>query len=827
MTAAETALPSPFAQAAPSLSAMGWSCLPLVPSSVMRHRSRGKCPGVYRAGHWQGLDNWEKRKETPLHGFELSMAMNAPEANIGLILGTVARPGLYTIAVDVDAEDPDTVDAIVRCLPASPMQKRGAKGRTLFFAAPKSITSRSFDDHRIPRGAGVPRRLVDLLTGFQTKQTVCPPSVHPEGPVYVWLAGPVSASELPVFDEDALTVLEETLQQFGYDPEAARGGRGERKPYVPSEAGDLGGDPFETAKRAALANIGAWIGDVENLGGLRPARAGFEAVNLRRSSSSGRPDAERRRNLSVQPTGICDFGTGETWSAIDLVAEFNGLTVSEALTFLEGRLGLNEDDGFSVDLSGMLSSQEEPPVAVAGPADFTGPAMTIGLSEGHSKVGDSHLSDHDLPERREQPSGIAGSSEFPAHLLDCPGLVGDIADWMGRTAQRPLPTANLLTALSVVATAAARRFATPSESSLVIYGLALAPSGSGKAHPIRAGQHILRKAGLGHMIAPSSFMSGSAMVQAVSRQPACVTFSDEVAEFFAKMNAGGASSHERAISTVLRELFGTNWGSYVTPGWAQSNTAANIPPAIHAPGYSFIGYSVPEAVWSAMQGADITNGMLNRFILMPTLSAGIEQDDPESVFDMPEALSDRLRAIAETGGPLVSATMHTDQATEPLVRVQWDGGKTGRARKLFQELRTHCNEHPSGEHLMKRTAEIAVRLATVRAIGRDGQRAVVTPEDMYWGRNVALFSAERMIHDAAAYMSETEWQQKALSVLRIIIEAPGRSITKTGLYRRLNHKYKSVEVKAILDGLKDTGQVVENSARTGERGPASIIYKAV
>lgn len=794
-----TAAASPFAQAAPNLSALGYSCLPLVPSSVARHRGRGKCPGVFRAGHWQALEGWEKRKDAPLSGFELSMAMSAPEANIGVILGTVARPGLHTIAIDLDLTDPEALDTLVQCMPASPMIKKGAKGMTLFYAAPKSVTSRSFDDHRIPRESGVPRRLVDILTGFNTKQTVCPPSLHPDGPTYEWLAGPVPASELPVFDDDAMTVLEEALQEFGYDPDAARGGRGERKPYIPTEVGADIDDPFEMAKRAALANLAAWVFDVDHLGGLRPARGGFEAVNLRRSSSSGRPDAVRKRNLSINPTGIQDFGTGETWSAIDLVAEFNGVSVSEALSFLEERLGLNQDDGFSVDFSGMLASQEQRAVEVV--------PTTV--------------------EDASQPIGVAEAGEFPVGLLDCPGLVGDIAEWMGRTAQRPLPTANLLTALAVVATAAARRFATPSESSLVIYGLALAPSGSGKAHPIRAGQHILRKAGLGHMIAPSSFMSGSAMVQAVSRQPACVTFSDEVAEFFAKMNAGGASSHERAISTVLRELFGTNWGSYVTPGWAQSNTAANIPPAIHAPGYSFIGYSVPEAVWAAMQGADITNGMLNRFLLMPALSAGIEQDDPDSVFDMPETLSDRLRALAETGGPLASATMHTDQATEPLVRVHWDGGKTGRARKLFQELRTHCNEHPSGEHLMKRTAEIAVRLATVRAIGRDGQRAVVTVEDMDWGRNVALFSAERMIRDAAAYMSETEWQQKALSVLRIIREAPGRSITKTGLYRRLNHKYKSVEVKAILDGLKDTGQVVENSARTGERGPASIIYKAV
>jgi hypothetical protein len=809
-TAAEL---SPFAQAAPDLIGLGYSCLPLVPSSITRFRGRGKMPGAYVGGHWRGFDGWEKCKDSPIQGFSLGLAMKAPGANVGMVLGTVARPGLHAAAIDVDADDPAVVDAIVRCLPASPMQKRGRKGVTLFYAAPKSITSRSFDDHRISREAGVPRRLVDVLTGFQTRQTVCPPSVHPDTmQAYEWLAGPVAASDLPLFDDDAMTVLEETLQQFGYDPAQARGGRGERKPYVPTDAGYTTGDAFDGAKRAALKNVGAWIHDVDNLHGLRPARGGFEAVSLMRDSSSGQPLAKRKRNLSIQANGITDFGTGETFSAIDLVAHHNGLTVSEALTWLEDRLGLGASDGITIDLQ-PPRGQTASPV----PAERTSEAAVVDKSREETAatitnpvLGETH-----------------GAAEFPAHLLECPGLVGDLAAWMTRTAQRPLPAANLLTALAIVGTAAGRRFCGPTEAGTAIYGLALAPSGSGKAHPIRAAQHIMRKAGLGNMVAPSSWMSGSALVQHLGRQPVCLTQADEVGEFFAKLNGAKASTHERAISGVIRELFGVNFGSYQTPGWAGSNAAASVPPVIHAPAYSFLGYSVPEAVWEALQGADITNGMLNRFLLVPTLTAGEEQDDPESVFDVPDDLVSSLRAVAEVGGPLASATMHSDMATEPMARVEWEGGKAGDAAALFRELRAYCREHPSGEHLMKRTAEIAIRLATVRAIGRDGAKARVTVQDMDWARNVALFSAERMIHDAAAYMAETEWQQKALGVLRIIREAPGGAITKTGLYRRLNHKYKTAEVKAILEGLVEAGQVVGNSTRTGERGPASITYKAV
>lgn len=336
----ETAL-SPFAQAAPDLQALGYSVLSVIPPSAANFEARGKMPGIFQGGHWQGNPGWNKLRDAPLSGFGLSMAMKYPGANIGIVCGTPAgRDGdeqLFVCALDLDMTDPDAVDEVVRALPASPMSKTGSKGLTLFFRASKAVTSRTYDDERIPRGSGVPRRLADLLTGFAPRQTISPPSAHPDGPVYRWIKGPVAAHDLPILTPADVDVLGEVLQAYGYQPAEARGGKGERKPFTPSESGGSD-DPFEQIKADALANLSLWVPHVDNLFGLRPARRGYEAVNLLRDSSSGRATSERKRNLSINPQGITDFGTGETWSAIDLVSDFNGLSVSEAVTWLEDRL---------------------------------------------------------------------------------------------------------------------------------------------------------------------------------------------------------------------------------------------------------------------------------------------------------------------------------------------------------------------------------------------------------------------------------------------------------------------------------------------------------
>lgn len=728
-----TAAPSPFAQAAPNLSALGYSCLPLVPSSVARHRGRGKCPGVFRAGHWQALEGWEKRKDAPLSGFELSMAMSAPEANIGVILGTVARPGLHTIAIDLDLTDSEALDTLVRCMPASPMIKKGAKGMTLFYAAPKSVTSRSFDDHRIPRESGVPRRLADILTGFATKQTVCPPSLHPDGPTYEWLAGPVPASELPVFDDDAMTVLEEALQEFGYDPDAARGGRGERKPYIPTEVGADIDDPFEMAKRAALANLAAWVFDVDHLGGLRPARGGFEAVNLRRSSSSGRPDAVRKRNLSINPTGIQDFGTGETWSAIDLVAEFNGVSVSEALSFLEERLGLNQDDGFSVDFSGMLASQEQRAVQVEVPA-------TVEIVSHATEAG------------------------MPQHLIDgCPGLLGGIAEFITASARKPQPTFALAAAIMILGTAAGRVYAGPTDSGTHLYSVICGASGVGKDHPLDMAARILEACDMGMHVGPGEFMSHQAVYKTLSRQPLLLCPMDELGSFLGRLSKKGAAGNEAAVTGVMRTAWGKSFGSLQVPGWATQDM-----PTIYAPAMSIIGASTPQEFFRSLESGSIDNGFLNRWLLFPSYLRPDAVAPAVEKFVVPQQIVDGIKAVYNAGSAMTRATMHNGRCDTPFIRARWEGGPDGPLAREYRLWSSRIDEQSDTESLFARVSEQTIRIATIRAIGNDAANPVVDRASLTWAKELVLWSTQAMVSQSADFMAENQTEADRARVLRAI-----------------------------------------------------------
>ena len=795
---------SPFATAAPALSAMGYSCLPLVPPTVTRMRGRGKMPGTYTGGHWQGADKWERRREVPLQGFELGLAMKAPGANVGVVLGTVARPGLFVIAVDVDAEDADTVDAIVRCLPASPMVKRGAKGRTLFYAAPKTVTSRSFDDHRIPRDAGIPRRLVDILTGFATKQTVCPPSVHPDGPVYTWLAGPVAASELPLFDDDALTVLEETLHQFGYDPDASRGGRGERKPYVPTEGADTSGDAFDVAKRAALANIGAWIHDVENLHGLRPARGGFEAVSLMRDSSSGQPLERRKRNLSIQQNGIRDWGTDETFSAIDLVAHHNGLTVSEALSWLEERLDLR-DDCVVINLRPPPEKETAPPVLAERTNEAAPSEKVVGEKTAatipNAVQGETH-----------------GDKELPAHLIrECPGLLGGLAQYITDSARKPQPTLSLVTALTIIGTAAGRRYAGPTMSGTHLYTVMVGGSGAGKEHQLEMAATILQAAGMPQHLGPGEFMSFQALYKDLCRKPLMLCAIDELGSFLGRLSRKGASGNEGAISAVLRSAWGKSFGRLAVPSWAGFDAAD-----VYVPALSILGASTPDEFFKSLESGAIDNGFLNRWLLFPAYTRPKQRRPIADKFDVPLQIVDGLTAIYNVGGgAMANATMHNGRADKPAIQATWEGGAEGPLATEFLEWAAALDEQSDTETLFARVAEQTIRVATIRAIGSDAFNPVIDRACFEWARSLVEWCTDAMISQAADFMAENQTQADRGRVLRAIKSAG--AISHRDLTRKLT-SFKARELDEIVKTLIAAEQVQAANVVNETNGKTTKLY---
>lgn len=815
---------TPFSQAHEQLAALGFHPIPLIAYDAP-HGGKGKAPGTFRSGGWQGMTKWQRFRDETLSGFDLKLAVSAPGANIGIVCGTQVGKDRHVVVLDFDATDADALQALLAVAPASPMVKRGQKGESRFYLAPKTRKTCSYDDTSELDAEGQPvrKRLLDVLTGFDTRQTVVPPSIHPDTrQPYSWTRGPVPAAELPVLTDEDMEAIEEALEQCGWSREGRSAVRSDRPARTNTDI-----DPdslWSEVKAAAMGNLSAWVPAL-NLYGCRPARGGYEAVATWRASCSGRPIAERKLNLSIQTSGIKDFGTNDTYSAIDLVMAARDCGQPEATDWLRERLGLKDDSVVVALVSGPVSSSMSASLPSAGwfsdhdlPEPLrpkpSAPESGIILPSPARTVDNTGFEvGAELESTRKDVASGDTDGELPDALTRPPGLLGALTDWIADSARKPQRGGALLAALEIVGTAAGRTFSGPTKTGTHTYGLFLAPSGAAKDHPLKCIDRVLRASTMGQHVGPGEFMSMSALISRLNRQPLTLTCIDEFGGYLGRINGRKASPHEKAITRTLRSAWGSSFDTMQTPEWA-----GRVGEPIFSPALSIYGVSTHEEFFENLDGGDVFNGFLNRFLIISTHRRIEEREPLVDKLEVPDSITADLVQIYTAAGPMLRATSSNGQSDGPLIVVPWASQD---ARSAYMAFGRSCESREQDSVFFTRSAEMAQRLATIRAIGINPASPSVTLQDMEWGIQLALFSAEQTVAMARSYMAETQHQGEAQRVLRVL---RGRSWTAfRDISQAMKNRLKSRDLKDMLDGLVDGGDL-EREERLPPSGGHKVRY---
>ncbi|RYH64468.1 MAG: bifunctional DNA primase/polymerase [Alcaligenaceae bacterium] len=294
---------SAFALNAPALLAQSFSPIPILPHDHL-HKSRGKAPGTSRLlPKW---DDWCKKQASQNKIAEWS---GYPNCGVGVACG-------YAGLIAVDIDDEALVDPLRCVLPLMLVAKRGRKGLTAFYRVTEPLPSKNY---RTP--SPDKRGLLDFLS--EGKQTVLPPSVHPDtGEPYVWLTPNTlintSLAQLPEFTSDHYDKMEEVLRAHGWAapvPLHAQKDAVERSSH--SIGVTLRDDDFS---RAFIAGRAAYLPRL-GLTKLTPVAGGWRAIPTFRPSSTGRAEHKRGLSLSIRNDGpIVDHGTGDGFNDVTLVA---------------------------------------------------------------------------------------------------------------------------------------------------------------------------------------------------------------------------------------------------------------------------------------------------------------------------------------------------------------------------------------------------------------------------------------------------------------------------------------------------------------------------
>lgn len=554
----------------------------------------------------------------------------------------------------------------------------------------------------------------------------------------------------------------------GVTPPVHGGDQGQRK-LTPGDTF------FRAVNDLALANLSRWVGEVFGSAARSQSSTGTYRVS---SKALGRNLEE---DLSLAPTGIIDFGVHDMGdsrqgrrTAIDVVMEHGrAADAKTAALWLCERLGRDPE---------ALGFDGARPELVA-----IGAAVARNLVERGGTVIDAETGE--IVEAMRPETRLPATKAPPV-----PGLVGEIANWITASSRMPQPVLALGAALVVVGTAIGRDVAGPTLSATHLYVIGLAPTGSGKDHNLQQCGALLKAAGMGHHLGPSEFISMTSIINVLKRTPLALCAQDEFGAFLKRVNARKANNFEGATLKILRTMWGSSFKPMMTPEWANT-TAVEI----DSPAISIFGASTEEEFYAALEGLDKDNGVLNRFMILSSLTRPPERDPLVSPLDVPDSIRDGLQRLYSRGGVLAAAQRNAPRLDVRPVALGWGADQAKEAYDVLRdETQSRSDADPIARPFLARVVETAIRVATIVAAGRFS--ATVDYDDMEVGRQLALQSAEAMIRGARDYMAETETEASHNRIVRAIRTAGGK-LSKRDLLRTMRHlKARELEelVKAMI-----------------------------
>ena len=388
--------------------------------------------------------------------------------------------------------------------------------------------------------------------------------------------------------------------------------------------------------------------------------------------------------------------------------------------------------------------------------------------------------------------------DIPPHLLTIPGKLGVMVDWTNATAMKPQPMFAVQAALALGSVAMGRKFRTTNDNWPSLFFLNIGVSGAGKEHAKTAIERVLRAAKFSAMSPASEYTSDSAIDSMLRAHPTHIAIIDEFGYMLktanAKNNTNGGTARKR-----LMEVFG-RCGGTLQPKAFSTATLNQVqrdglgPRHVENPALTMLGMTTPTPFYEAVGSGALTDGFLNRLIVVES-DLGRQPARFVEQVEMPDDLVRWVRECRVKGGGDMADVIDTLHSEVP-VPVILDFSVE--ARRLFTEMELRCIQrmdelemHGMAE-MYSRVREIAMRVSLI--VAHSEEVDVIGAEHAQWAIQYVTFWADRAISRMADNIADSPFAALCNDVANLIVKAGRRGLTVFELAKK-SAKFKGADTR--------------------------------
>lgn len=212
------------------------------------------------------------------------------------------------------------------------------------------------------------------------------------------------------------------------------------------------------------------------------------------------------------------------------------------------------------------------------------------------------------------PTFPSPSEAFELDFLTRPtGLLGEICEWINKTAIRQQPLLTLACALTFCGVLFGRKVRDSLGSRTNLYCMGIAKSSAGKAHAPNQIRRLCEAAGCRNLLGGDDAASDTAIEERVKQNPACLFLWDEIGHFLSHIRSG-VSQHHARIVPLLMKLYSAAGSIFKGKEYADSEQQRTIV----QPCCCIYGTSSPERFSSGISPEELQDGWLSRCMVFQT-----------------------------------------------------------------------------------------------------------------------------------------------------------------------------------------------------------------
>ncbi|KKN07480.1 hypothetical protein LCGC14_1066540 [marine sediment metagenome] len=402
------------------------------------------------------------------------------------------------------------------------------------------------------------------------------------------------------------------------------------------------------------------------------------------------------------------------------------------------------------------------------------------------------------------------------YLQKPPGLVGDICEWINRTALKKQPFLTLACTLTFCGSLFGRKVKDSLGSRTNLYCMGVALSSAGKAHAPNQIRKLCEHAGCLDLLGGDEAASDAAIECRLERNPSTLFLWDEIGLFLSYIQSG-SNPHVSRIVFLLMKLYSAAGTIYKGREYAEQDKQRTIV----QPCCCIYGFSTPERFQEGITHDELQDGWLSR-----TLIFSASENPPKTrnnlEIPIPPDISDTVnlwysREIGKSGGNIESFTAFQSRTGSILgkppeqILVETSQG----AERIFIELDDKSIkigvENPNVACLWAKAEENARKISLILAAGVDFERPFITSSIANYSCRLVEYLLVQFIDNTIPCIVSSQTDHNKQKILKIIEDTgtkgcKARTITRKARWSNARQRkellYDLIEGEEVVSAQK-------------------------